>query len=287
MVPVNEVASEGQPSLFIRNLPPVSTAAPRTITQPRIYFGERRRPLRHRPAPARPSSTTRRERATAGGDADDPLDGHDRHPAGHDAEPAAVRAPLPRPRPADQRPDHGRQPAAVPSHARATGWRSSRRSCATTRTRTSSSTATGKLVYVQDAYTTSATASPTRPGSTPASSAGPRASAATRSTTSATASRSRSTPTTARCTSTSPIPTTRSSAPGRASSRRCSSRWPTAGGPAAAPPGPRGAVQRPDPGLRALPRHPAADVLQRDDRWTVPPAQTRTTRACRPRPTTS
>jgi uncharacterized membrane protein (UPF0182 family) len=41
MVPVNEVANEGQPRLFIRDLPPVSTAGAPEITEPRIYFGER------------------------------------------------------------------------------------------------------------------------------------------------------------------------------------------------------------------------------------------------------
>lgn len=41
MVPVNEVANEGQPRLFIRNLPPVSSEGAPEITQPRIYFGER------------------------------------------------------------------------------------------------------------------------------------------------------------------------------------------------------------------------------------------------------
>ena len=41
MVPVNEVANEGQPRLLIRNLPPVSTDGAPEITQPRIYFGER------------------------------------------------------------------------------------------------------------------------------------------------------------------------------------------------------------------------------------------------------
>jgi uncharacterized membrane protein (UPF0182 family) len=40
MVPVNEVGSDGQPDLFIKNLPPVSTNGAPTITQPRIYFGE-------------------------------------------------------------------------------------------------------------------------------------------------------------------------------------------------------------------------------------------------------
>ncbi len=41
MVPVNEVANEGQPRLFIGNLPPVSSAGAPDITEPRIYFGER------------------------------------------------------------------------------------------------------------------------------------------------------------------------------------------------------------------------------------------------------
>ncbi len=42
MVPVNEAGSQGQPNLFIGNLPPVSTAGAPAITQPRIYFGERK-----------------------------------------------------------------------------------------------------------------------------------------------------------------------------------------------------------------------------------------------------
>jgi uncharacterized protein len=41
MVPVNEVGSEGQPRLFIRNLPPVSSSGAPEVTEPRIYFGER------------------------------------------------------------------------------------------------------------------------------------------------------------------------------------------------------------------------------------------------------
>ena len=41
MVPVNEVGSEGQPQLFIGNLPPVSIARRAADHQPRIYFGER------------------------------------------------------------------------------------------------------------------------------------------------------------------------------------------------------------------------------------------------------
>lgn len=41
MVPVNEVANEGQPRLFISNLPPVSNGGAPDITEPRIYFGER------------------------------------------------------------------------------------------------------------------------------------------------------------------------------------------------------------------------------------------------------
>ena len=41
MTPVNEVANDGQPRLFIGNLPPVSRDGAPTITEPRIYFGER------------------------------------------------------------------------------------------------------------------------------------------------------------------------------------------------------------------------------------------------------
>jgi uncharacterized membrane protein (UPF0182 family) len=40
MVPVNEVTTEGQPVLLIKNLPPVSSAGAPTVTEPRIYFGE-------------------------------------------------------------------------------------------------------------------------------------------------------------------------------------------------------------------------------------------------------
>jgi hypothetical protein len=41
MVPVNEVTNEGQPRLFIGNLPPQSVPGAPKITEPRIYFGER------------------------------------------------------------------------------------------------------------------------------------------------------------------------------------------------------------------------------------------------------
>jgi uncharacterized protein len=41
MVPVNEVTPEGQPVLFIKNLPPVSSNGAPTIDQARIYFGEK------------------------------------------------------------------------------------------------------------------------------------------------------------------------------------------------------------------------------------------------------
>jgi uncharacterized membrane protein (UPF0182 family) len=41
MVPVNEVTTEGQPVLFVKDLPPVSSSGAPTITQPRIYFGEK------------------------------------------------------------------------------------------------------------------------------------------------------------------------------------------------------------------------------------------------------
>ena len=41
MVPVNEVATQGQPRLIIRDLPPISSSGAPEISEPRIYFGER------------------------------------------------------------------------------------------------------------------------------------------------------------------------------------------------------------------------------------------------------
>ena len=41
MVPVNAATPEGQPDLFIQGLPPVSSNGAPQISQPRIYFGER------------------------------------------------------------------------------------------------------------------------------------------------------------------------------------------------------------------------------------------------------
>ena len=41
MVPVNEVATQGQPRLVIRDLPPVSSQGAPEIKQPRVYYGER------------------------------------------------------------------------------------------------------------------------------------------------------------------------------------------------------------------------------------------------------
>jgi uncharacterized membrane protein (UPF0182 family) len=41
MVPVNEVTPEGQPVLFVKDLPPASVAGAPTVTEPRIYFGEK------------------------------------------------------------------------------------------------------------------------------------------------------------------------------------------------------------------------------------------------------
>jgi hypothetical protein len=41
MVPVNQATANGQPDLIVKDLPPVSTSGAPPITQPRIYFGER------------------------------------------------------------------------------------------------------------------------------------------------------------------------------------------------------------------------------------------------------
>jgi uncharacterized membrane protein (UPF0182 family) len=40
MTPVNEVVGQGQPRLWIRDLPPISTDGAPEISQPRVYFGE-------------------------------------------------------------------------------------------------------------------------------------------------------------------------------------------------------------------------------------------------------
>lgn len=40
MVPVNEVTTEGQPKLWIKDLPPVSSSGAPDVKEPRIYFGE-------------------------------------------------------------------------------------------------------------------------------------------------------------------------------------------------------------------------------------------------------
>ncbi|MEO8207937.1 MAG: UPF0182 family protein, partial [Chloroflexota bacterium] len=40
MVPVNEVTREGQPLLLVKNLPPVSSGGAPSVSEPRIYFGE-------------------------------------------------------------------------------------------------------------------------------------------------------------------------------------------------------------------------------------------------------
>ena len=167
------------------------------------------------------------------------------------------------------------EPAALPPLPGRPADHASRRSCTTTRTRTSSSTTPGELVYVQDAYTVSDRfphAQSFDPGELPRQ----RAGRARRSTTSATASRSRWTPTTGRCTSTSPTRPTRSSAPTRASSRRCSSRSTALPADLRRPPArARGAVQRPDPGLRARTTSPIRSrSSSSDDLWTVPQGQT-------------
>ncbi len=41
MVPVNEVGAQGLPALFIKDLPPVSNSGAPAVSEPRIYFGER------------------------------------------------------------------------------------------------------------------------------------------------------------------------------------------------------------------------------------------------------
>ena len=226
MVPVNEVGSEGQPQLLISNLPPASTRR-RADRSPSRGSTSANGPARYVVVGAQQDEF---DYPTGEGDTGGSIGTETRWTGttgiklDNDADAAAVRRALPRPRPADQRPGH--RPAAS--------------SCSTARSSDRLPLIApflrydkdpylviddaGRLVYVQDAYTTSRPV-PERPGVRPrrAASTG-RARRATTSTTSATASRSRSTPTTARCTSTSP--TRRPDHPRlrRASSRRCSSR---------------------------------------------------------------
>ena len=175
---------------------------------------------------------------------------------------AAVRAPVPRPRPADLGPGH-RPTASCCSTGRCpSGWAGSRRSCATTRTRTSSST-NGQLVYVQDAYTISDKFPHATWFNTSELGRGRRGSAGDdinyiRNSVKITMDAYDGTMHFYVADPTDPLirawegifPT-------------CSSRWRSM--PAElqdAPPGARGAVQRPDPDVRPVPRRRAADVLQ-------------------------
>ena len=261
--------TEGQPRLWVRDLPPRRRTRAPEIIQPRIYFGEAdahyvvvaRQAARVR-LPARHERGRRRR--------DDVVDRRHGRPARLDPQPAAVRAPVPGPRPADLGPGHGRQPAAVPPDdgrpAAADRAVPALRQGPVPRRRRR-----GHLVYVQDAYTISDQfphATVVQHGRSWARS---RACAGTRSTTSGTASRSRWTRTTGRCTSTSPTRRTRSSAPGRASSRRCSSRWtswPTACSSHLRVPEEQFNVQ-----TRVYGQYHVDDPLtffNRTDRWTVP-----------------
>ena len=175
---------------------------------------------------SRTSSTTRPARATPSGSigTETRWTGHDRDHARQHADAAALRAALPRPRPADQRPGHRRaascssiarseRPAvadrAVPALRQGPVPRHRRQRPDGRTSRTRSRRPTGSRTP--------------RP-STRRATRRDRARQRRRSTTSATASRSRSTPTTGRCTSTSTTRPTRSSGPTRASSRPCSSR---------------------------------------------------------------
>ena len=67
MVPVNEVANEGQPRLFIRNLPPVSSEV-RRRSPSRGSTSASGRATTSSPAPARPSSTSRPAKGEGGAD---------------------------------------------------------------------------------------------------------------------------------------------------------------------------------------------------------------------------
>ena len=193
MTPVNEVTTEGQPRLIVRNLPPVSSEGAPEIAQPRIYFGER--PSGYIVVGAQDDEF---DYPTGSSDVVghlDALDRRQRHQPRHDADAGALRAALPRPQPAHQRPGHEREPAAVRPRDRAAAAEDRpvpalrqgpvhrhRRGDRRPRLRP------GRVHRVRPL--------PARELVRPGASSNPRTSVAGRSTTSATASRSRSTRTT-------------------------------------------------------------------------------------------
>ncbi len=111
MAPVNEVTNEGQPRLFIGNIPPAATSGAPEIPEPRIYFGER--PSGYIVVGARQQEFDFPRGAGRCRRGDHDLAGRHRHPARQHHDAAAVRGPVPRPEPPDQRPGHGKQPAAL------------------------------------------------------------------------------------------------------------------------------------------------------------------------------
>ena len=154
--PVNEVASEGQPTLLIGNLPPVSIAG-RPDDHPAADLLRRAADARtSSPAPSRTSSTTRPARATRAARSGPRRAGRGR-PGSRSTRPSCgcCSRPGSGPRPAHQRPGHERQPAAVPSHRWPTGWQLVAPFLRFDKDPYLVIDDSGRLVYIQDAYTTS------------------------------------------------------------------------------------------------------------------------------------
>ena len=201
MVPVNEAGSEGQPNLLISNLPPASSGGAPAIDP--AHAGSISANARARTSSSvrsRTSSTTRPARATRR--ARSATETRWTGTTGVELDNTLMRLLFAaRFRDLDLLISNQVTPTASSSSTAPSptgcGW--SRRSCTSTRIRTSSSTrpagwSTSRTRSRRPTGSRTPSRSTRRPDST---------SAATRSTTSATASRSRSTPTTARCTSTS------------------------------------------------------------------------------------
>ena len=152
MVPVNEVTPEGQPRLWIRDLPPTSNSGAPEITQPRIYFGESdshyvvvRANQQEFDYPAQLEHGRRRPTTSWTGQTGIPIDST--------LSPAAVRAPVPGLRPAHHRP--GQADSQLLFHRTI----SERLGMVAPFLRFDKDpylvVVDGKLVYVQDAYTLS------------------------------------------------------------------------------------------------------------------------------------
>ena len=151
--PVNEVTTEGQPRLWVRDLPPVLEQR-RAGDHAAAHLLRRAADNHYVVVGARQPEFDYPRRQRGRRRTDDRVDRHDRHHAGLDADPAAVLAPVPRPRPADLRPDHRPTASCCSTGRWRSGW-GDRAVPALRQGPVPRRRDDGRLMYVQDAYTIS------------------------------------------------------------------------------------------------------------------------------------